>query len=171
MSDPPTKHEHVVPAPLDSKPTVPGPEPDPARGSADAESKPAEDPADSSPSPTPACRRVQAWTSDGFPIVDGKYLDSAGLIRSVAPDAQVTYGPPQIDLFWQNLCCTEGYFGFEKAFNRGTATDCLIRLVGVVEKLGIEVTSLNVSRFSVILVTHSSLKRDQIMPAVLEAGL
>lgn len=160
MSAPSGKHEHVVTAPLDSKPIVPGPKPDPARG-----------PADAGPHPAPACRRVQAWTPDGFPIVDGKYLDSAGLVRTIAADSQVTFGPPQIDLIWQNLCCTEGYFGFEKAFNRGTATDCLIRLVGVIERLGIEITSLNVSRFSVILVTHSPLKRDQIMPVVLEAGL
>ncbi|KAB5585568.1 hypothetical protein GE09DRAFT_1071131 [Coniochaeta sp. 2T2.1] len=171
MSDLPTKHEHIVPSRSDPKPTVPGPEPQPPQDPADDEPNPSDNPTDPGSPPAPACRRVQAWTSDGFPIVDGKYLDSAGLVRSVAPDAQVTYGPPQIDLFWQNRCCTEGYFGFEKAFNRGTATDCLIRLVGVVEKLGIEVTSLNVSRFSVILVTHSPLKRDQIMPAVLGAGL
>lgn len=162
MSESPTQHELIVPAP-NPKPTVPGREP-----------KPPQDLADASPPPAPACKRVQEWTPDGYPIVNGTYLDSTGVIRSVAQGSQVTYGPPTVDLFWQNLYSVDGddwYFAFEKGFNRGTATECLIRLVEVLKRGGMKVSSLNVSRFSVTLITHSPLRRDQIMPMVLEAGL
>ena len=104
--------------------------------------------------------------------MDGKYLDSAGVIRSVEQGSQITYGPPQVDLIWQNIYCASGkdWYGFEKAFNGGTATECLIRLVEVLKRGRVEVTSLNVSRFSVTLMTHSPVRRDEIMPIVLEAG-
>jgi hypothetical protein len=114
------------------------------------------------------------WTSDEYPIVDGKYVDSAGVIRSVVQSSQVTYGPTQVDLFWQNLYSVNGddwYFAFEKAFNRGTVTEYLIRLVEVLKRGSITVCSLNVSRFSVTLITGSPLRKEQIVPMVLEAGL
>ncbi|OIW28337.1 hypothetical protein CONLIGDRAFT_703255 [Coniochaeta ligniaria NRRL 30616] len=163
MSESPTEHELTVPA-TNPKPTLPEREP-----------KQPQDAADASPTPAPACcKRVQEWTPDGHPIVDGKYLDSAGLIRSVEQGSQVTYGPPQVYLFWQNIYPVAGenwYFAVEKAFNLGTATECLFRLVEVLKRGGIEVSSLNVSRFSVILITHSPLRREQIMPMVIEARL
>ncbi|GAB1317392.1 hypothetical protein MFIFM68171_07602 [Madurella fahalii] len=115
---------------------------------------------------------IQSWTVDGYPIVDGKYLDlSTGEIKT--HEGLLTGGPPSLAVYWHNKLPKhqEQPFYAVSAFSQISVTDYLTR-IGDLLRTGIcTVDSLNATKYSVNLVILTQLSRNEFEEALLRHGL
>jgi hypothetical protein len=123
---------------------------------------------------------AQAWTSSGYPIVEGRYLDlSERKVKELEKGEMVMFGPPHVDVYWHN---TTGAYtndpgllvfrGFRHVFTKGV-TEYLVRL-GEFLKLTdgkCTIQALSVSKYSVTVVTNTKLSRDEIDDACFKSLL
>jgi hypothetical protein len=116
------------------------------------------------------CRPTQAWTMTGYPIVDRKYLElSTGTLKEIQDDERVTLGPPIVDVFWQNMTAGDAglFHGFHGKFD-GTVTEYLIRLAEVLKRGSCLIFSLNVTQYSVTVITQTELSTDEMFNLLFE---
>ncbi|KAK4235552.1 hypothetical protein C8A03DRAFT_46332 [Achaetomium macrosporum] len=95
--------------------------------------------------------RTQRWTTNGYPIIDGKYLD-LDMGEVMAHTGLSTGGPPNITVYWQNRFCT------------GRGNQFLGPSV-------CKVNSLNSTPYSVCVVVTSELSQAEFTWALQERGL
>ncbi|KAK4148667.1 hypothetical protein C8A00DRAFT_38753 [Chaetomidium leptoderma] len=119
---------------------------------------------------------TQQWTTDGYPIVDGKYLnlDTGEVLTHTGPSMG---GPPNITVYWQNRFST----GRGNQFLVTTRTICstrslseyLIRIGNLLQReSGVcKVDSLNATPYSVYLVVTSEVSQGEFKQALQEHGL
>ncbi|KAK0726582.1 hypothetical protein B0T21DRAFT_36637 [Apiosordaria backusii] len=116
---------------------------------------------------------TQLWTVDGYPIVDGKYLDlSTGEIKT--HEGLLTGGPPALTVYWHNKLPKhqkEQPFYAASAFSLTSVTDYLTR-VGDLLRTGIcTVDSLSATKYSVNLVIMTQLSNNEFIEALGRHGL
>ena len=121
--------------------------------------------------------RHQPWTVDGYPIVDGKYLDlSTGELKTHTLGVDLlTAGPPTVCAYWQNRRCTGRHDQF-LVMNGAAAgvrdvTEYLARVGGFLSKGLCKVSSLNATRYDVFVVVSSELSQEEFRDALREHGL
>jgi hypothetical protein len=136
-----------------------------------AESSSAQDPATYSGPPS------QKWTTDGYPIVDGKYLDlSTGELKMHVEGVDPFMGgPPSVSVYWQNRVSTGRGDQFLVISKQRTpvrdVTEYLARLGDFLRKGLCKVDSLNATRFDVYVVASSELSQLAFADALRESGL
>lgn len=119
----------------------------------------------------------QFWTPDGYPIVDGKYLDlSTGELRTHRRGVDlVRAGPPTVSVYWQNQLATGRQDQFlvisGAAAKARDVTDYLARLGAFLAKGLCTVRSLNATRYDVYVVVSSELSQQAFRDALVEHGL
>jgi hypothetical protein len=122
-------------------------------------------------------RVTQPWTVDGYPIVDGKYLDlSTGEVKTyVAGVDLMTGGPPSVAVYWQNRMATGRADQFLVIAKSVTAapdlTEYLARVGEFLRKGQCRVHSLNATRYDVYVVVSSELSQAEFREALLQNGL
>jgi hypothetical protein len=126
---------------------------------------------------SPNRRRIkQLWTADGYPIVDGKYLDlSTGEVKPHT--GPFRGGPPSVSVYWQNQLCTgrrDQFLVLAKAGAGGAScdlTEYLARAGGFFAKGLCKVHSLNATRYDVYVVVSSELSAEEFGEALGVHGL
>jgi hypothetical protein len=121
----------------------------------------------------PVEQPIQSWTVDGYPIVDGKYLDlRTGEVKT--HEGLLTGGPPSLAIYWHNKLPKpqeEQPFYAVSAFSQLSVTDYLTR-VGDLLRTGIcTVDSLSATKYSVNLVILTQLSRNEFREALIRHGL
>jgi hypothetical protein len=122
-------------------------------------------------------RLTQPWTADGYPIVDGKYLDlSTGELKThVAGVDLFRGGPPSVAVYWQNQLATgrsNQFLVLAKAVtDAGNLTEYLARVGEFLRKGLCKVYALNATRYDVYVVVSSELSQEGFREALAEGGL
>jgi hypothetical protein len=122
-------------------------------------------------------RPTQLWTVDGYPIVDGKYLDlSTGELKThVAGVDQFRGGPPAVSVYWQNQLATgrgDQFLVIAKVVAHvRDLTEYLARVGTFLGKGLCKVHSLNATRYEVYVVVSSELSQGGFREALAEDGL
>ncbi|EAQ86758.1 predicted protein [Chaetomium globosum CBS 148.51] len=134
-------------------------------------------PPESEPATSDGGRPTQRWTVDGYPIVDGKYLDhSTGELKThVAGVDQFRGGPPSVSVYWQNQLATGRGGQFLVVAKVVThvrdLTEYLTRVGTFLGKGLCKVHSLNATRYEVYVVVSSELSQGGFREALAKDGL
>lgn len=114
----------------------------------------------------------QAWTLDGYPIVDGKYHD-------LATDEIKTHtgpsrgGPPSTSVYWQNRASvsrSDQFFAMG-AISRHSVTDYLARVGEMLKEGRCTVTSLNATEYAVNVIIVTQLTTGEFTHHLQRHGL
>lgn len=133
--------------------------------------------AESAPAVRDGGRPIQRWTVDGYPIVDGKYLDlSTGELKThVAGVDQFRGGPPAVSVYWQNQQATgrgDQFLVVAKVVTHVRDLTEYLARVGTFLGRGLcKVHSLNATRFEVYVVVSSELSQGGFQEALARDGL
>ncbi|EAQ83324.1 predicted protein [Chaetomium globosum CBS 148.51] len=136
------------------------------------------------PNPPPADFRAfeaslpqtQPWTTDGYPIVDGKYhnLDTGEVM---AHTGLMKGGPPNITVYWQNRFATgrgDQFLVVSKTiYSTRSLSEYIIRIGHLLQRgPGVcKVDSLNATPYSVYVVVTSEASQEEFKQALQEHGL
>ncbi|KAK1830960.1 hypothetical protein QBC39DRAFT_382745 [Podospora conica] len=119
---------------------------------------------------------MQQWTTDGFPIVDNKYLNlNTGEVETHT--GRSVGGPPNITVYWQNRTCTGRGDQFlvttRTIYSTRSLGEYIIRIGDLLRKgPGVcKLDSLNATPYSVYLVVSSELSGAEFSQALQEHGL
>jgi len=115
---------------------------------------------------------TQSWTLDGYPIVDGKYLDLAtGQIK--VHSGRMMGGPPAIAVYWNNRLCTgrTDQFRAISASSSCSLSEYLIRVGQLLTTGACTIDSLNATTYSVNVVVMSELSTSEFSEALREHRL
>ncbi|KAK3299978.1 uncharacterized protein B0H64DRAFT_379574 [Chaetomium fimeti] len=132
---------------------------------------------ESEPAASDGGRPTQRWTVDGYPIVDGKYLDlSAGELKThVAGVDQFRGGPPSVSVYWQNRLASgrgDQFLVIAKVVTHvRDLTEYLARVGTFLGKGLCKVCSLNATRYEVYVVVSSELSEGGFREALAKDGL
>ncbi|KAJ1324625.1 hypothetical protein MN608_10693 [Microdochium nivale] len=120
----------------------------------------------------------QPWTTTGYPIVDGKYNDfSERRIREVTAGDACRSGPPTIDVYWHNSWASLHHDTFlvrrDAYMEAGGVTSYVAKLGDFFKQAGnkVELFSLNVTTFSVIVLIGTELSNAEVMELYEGCGL
>lgn len=123
-------------------------------------------------------RPGQSWTLDGYPIVDGKYLDLAtGEIKTYTGFRRA--GPPSLSIYWNNRGsitgpdtgpCPDPFFALGCS-SRHTVTEYLARLGEMLRQGGCEISSLNATTYAVNVVAMTELPSAEFKERLRQHGL
>lgn len=122
-------------------------------------------------------RLTQPWTVDGYPIVDGKYLDlsTAELKTHAAGVDLFRGGPPSVAVYWQNQLATGRGDQFlviaKAAADARDLTEYLARVGEFLRKGLCKVHALNATRYDVYVVVSSELSQAAFREVLAEGGL
>ncbi|KAK5997568.1 hypothetical protein PT974_02931 [Cladobotryum mycophilum] len=133
----------------------------------------------------PAAITHQTWTTDGHPIVDGKYIDLAtGTTMTVAPNQGVTAGPPALEVYWHNrLLPTDDDAdaddrGGEDHWFTGLVTSAFVDVTEYLRRVGeflalgsCEVLALNATKYAVNVIVATELSREEVVVRLERCGL
>lgn len=116
----------------------------------------------------------QSWTTDGYPIVDGKYLDlEDGELKTHS--GPLMGGPPSISVYWQNRLATGRSDQFTVISKTVASTrsldEYIIRIGNLLRSGSCKVDSMNATPYSVYLVVMSKLPREEFRDALNEYKL
>ena len=118
----------------------------------------------------PVCQPRQSWTESGFPIVDGKYLDTSdgGKIKTVGPKDWVSAGPPDLGIYWDNRRRTPG---LDDQF-RGFVHNAFVSVTEYLSRIGeflrasdgaCKIVGLNATLYSVNLIVDTDMSQKEMM--------
>lgn len=117
-------------------------------------------------------------TTTGYPIVDGKYNDfSQRRIREVTAGDACRSGPPTIDVYWHNSWASPRHDTFsvrrDAYMEAGGVTSYVAKLGDFFKQAGnkVELFSLNVTTFSVIVLIGTELSNAEVMELYEGCGL
>ncbi|KAI9147127.1 hypothetical protein HJFPF1_13159 [Paramyrothecium foliicola] len=108
--------------------------------------------------PPSTLRPTQRWTVDGYPIVDGKFLD-------LATDEIKTHtglasgGPPSLSVYWHNCGSvrhTDHFFALG-CMSMFTVTEYLVRVGEMLSQEKCTISSLNATRFAINIIVKTDL--------------
>lgn len=122
-------------------------------------------------------RLTQPWTVDGYPIVDGEYLDlsTAELKTHAAGVDPFRGGPPSVAVYWQNQQATGRGDQFlviaKAAADARNLTEYLARVGEFLRKGLCRVHALNATRYDVYVVVSSELSQAGFREALADGGL
>jgi len=114
------------------------------------------------------------WTTSGYPVVDGKYLDlSDGQLKAVTPGDFYQFGPPAVDVYWHNQRAPADdeprpFIAVRYPY-MGSVTEYLVKVARFFARGGCEVESMSVSRYAVQLVVRTEMTRDEVRDGVHKA--
>ncbi|KAH6855045.1 hypothetical protein B0I37DRAFT_45933 [Chaetomium sp. MPI-CAGE-AT-0009] len=119
---------------------------------------------------------TQGWTLDGYPIVDGKYLnlETGEVMTHTGPSKG---GPPNITVYWQNRFDTGRGDQFlvttKTIYTTRSLSEYIIRIGNLLRRgpKVCKVDSLNATRYSVYVVVTSELSQGEFTQALQEHGL
>lgn len=108
----------------------------------------------------------QDWTTSGYPIVDGKYLDLAkGKIELAGPHERTKAGPPAVALYWHNRKQTggDGQFCDFSASAFVDVTEYLLRFGDFLKMGSCDISALNATKYAVSIIFATDLSEDEVM--------
>ncbi|RYP28507.1 hypothetical protein DL767_007186 [Monosporascus sp. MG133] len=119
---------------------------------------------------------TQRWTTDGYPIVDGKYfnLDTGEVMTHTG---SFMGGPPNITVYWQNRFNTGRGNQFlvttRTIYSTRSLSEYIIRIGDLLRRgSGVcKVDSLNATPYSVYVVVTSEVSQGEFTQALQEHGL
>jgi hypothetical protein len=117
---------------------------------------------------------TQRWTTDGYPIVDGKYfnLDTGEVMAHTGTSV---LGPPNITVYWQNRFDTGQVNQFlvtrSTIYSTRSLSEYIIRIGNLLRSDVCKVDSLNATPYSVYVVATSEVPQAEFSGALDEHGL
>ncbi|KAH6975068.1 hypothetical protein BKA56DRAFT_589982 [Ilyonectria sp. MPI-CAGE-AT-0026] len=109
----------------------------------------------------------QPWTTTGYPIVDGKYIDlSTGVTTAIADAEMRAAGPPALELYWYNR--THASAEDIDLFSNFTAsafvdvTEYLKRLGEFLAVEPVKIASLNATTYAVHVGILTELSQEEM---------